>query len=617
MAALVCLMAASAVTPAIAADRVVKHLSKGDDRNSVGLIDPSPDAPMDGPQALYAAEDGSLYLLDQINNRILRVDTKNPGAPTQSLQLPPDVRPSDIVVRNNAIYVWDGTAQTLRPAGRDNDPVRELTRSRSAEQPDAATLSAFAQMGSQSLDSPEQVMGEQTRGVPVAKKPARQTIASRGRGSVTADVTVGKKLNTAQIDVRAQPLDDPVAKLNLRVRDRIGIVEFLEIDSDGRMYVLTENIPSNSRQPASAFVVRFSAAGVQDSVFDIPLDKTAALSRRFIAISPDGDVYFLRTGKADVDLIGVGSRSVRANAIIENPNLPRFLQDVRLDQGPAAAVRPLTRQTVVQTAFAFESFQWRLTPAVYGRDPDTECSGFNRVRRPWYLAGKMNQEVRGVPYCWGCHGSLNQFRASIANGMMAGNVCTQNDPRPDVAGVDCSAFVSAAWGLSTHFTTSAIPGITTQLDNAWDLLPGDALNKPGSHVMLFLRFTPDRKVEVMEASTGGCHGRVCRNIYPMSSLLARGYRPVRFRALQDDQMANVSIPDAKMKQGRDDALRQIAEPPQSGAAARSSETKSSETRSSEAKSSNARSSNASEPRRRAAHRAKSSRGSRSAGQDEW
>jgi hypothetical protein len=106
-----------------------------------------------------------------------------------------------------------------------------------------------------------------------------------------------------------------------------------------------------------------------------------------------------------------------------------------------------------------------------------------------------------------------------------------------VTGVDCSAFVSAAWGLATHFTTAVIPSITTRLENAWDLQPGDALNKAGSHVMLFLRFTPDRKVEVMESSTGGCNGRVCRNVYPLSSLLARGYKPVRFRALQNAQVS--------------------------------------------------------------------------------
>jgi hypothetical protein len=52
--------------------------------------------------------------------------------------------------------------------------------------------------------------------------------------------------------------------------------------------------------------------------------------------------------------------------------------------------------------------------------------------------------------------------------------------------------------------------------------------------MLFVRFTPDKKAEVLEASTGGCNGRVCRNVYPLGSLLARGYRPVRYRGLAAD-----------------------------------------------------------------------------------
>ena len=348
-----------------------------------------------------------------------------------------------------------------------------------------------------------------------------------------ADVSVGSKSDTATVQVREQTTSNAIAKLTLKVRDRIGIVEFLEIDNAGRMFVLTENIPTSSSRRASAYVVRYSPGGIQEAVYDIPFSETLSLSRRFIAISPDGDVYFLRTASSEVDLIGVGSRTVHAGDMIDNPSLARTSdQAVKIPKGPIAAVRGLTRQQVVETAFAFEGVQWRLTPAVYGRDPDTACSGFNRIRRPGYLAGKLNQEVRGVPYCWGCHGSLNQFRANIANGMLAGNVCTHNNPRPDTAGVDCSAFVSAAWGLSTHFTTAAIPGIAQQLQNAWDLQPGDALNKPGSHVMLFLRFTADRRAEVMESSTGGCNGRVCRNVYPLSSLLARGYRPVRYRVLE-------------------------------------------------------------------------------------
>ena len=528
-----------------AENAVVKHFSNGNSLNSIGIVDASPDAPEDGPQALYAADDGSLYLLDQINGRVLRFDAKNPGTPVQSLELPEEMRPTDLVVRRGSVYVWDGAPQALEPTGRPDAPTRGLARTRSTEPVDDFTLSAFAQMGSQVPDSPDDLLNERSRGIPAKKAPARQLIDTRGHGAVTAEVSVSDKLSGAQVDVREHASGNPIVKLHLQVRDRIGVVEFLEIDNSGHMFVLTENIPTYSKRPSAAFVVRFSPKGVQESVYDIPLQDSVALSRRFIAVSPDGDVFFLRTRKTDVDVIGVASRNVRANAVLDNPSLPYFTEPNLAFKGPIAAVRPLSRQVVVENAFAFEGLQWRLTPTAYGADPDTACSGFNRIRRPGYLQGKLNQEVRSVPYCWGCFGSLNQFRARIAGGMLAGNVCTHNDPRRDVAGVDCSAFVSAAWGLNNHFTTSAIPAITTELTNAWDLQPGDAFNKPGSHVMLFLRFTPDRRAEVMESSTGGCNGKVCRNTYPLASLLARGYHPVRYRALEKEQVAQVAFPDAQ------------------------------------------------------------------------
>jgi hypothetical protein len=540
--------------PADAAENpVVKHFTSGTGRNSIGIIDASEDAPEDGPQALYAADDGTLYLLDQINSRILHFNAKNRSTEVQSLELPEEMRPTDVVVRPRSIYVWDGSPQALQPTGGDGDMVRGLTRTRSTEPPDDFTMSAFAQMGSQLPESaPDSLPEERTRSIPVkrAPAPARQFVATRSSyGAITAEITVGSKLNTADIDVREQASGDAIAKLHLQVRDRIGIVEFLEIDNNGRMYVLTEDIPTTAKHPSGAFVVRYSAQGVQESIYDIPLQESVALSRRFIAISPDGDVYFLRTRKTEVDVIGVGARKVHANAIIENPNLPRLSRlttaETRIAANePVAAVRSLTRNQVIATARAFESLDWHLAPANYGRDPDTACTGFNRIRRPGYLHGRLNQEVKGVPYCWGCHGSLNQFKINIASGMLAGNVCTHNDPRPDVTGVDCSAFVSAAWGLANHFTTAAIPAITTELSNAWDLLPGDALNKPGSHVMLFMGFTPDRKAQVMESSTGGCNGRVCSNVYPLASLLAHGYKPVRFRALQNDVSA-VAVADTR------------------------------------------------------------------------
>jgi len=59
---------------------------------------------------------------------------------------------------------------------------------------------------------------------------------------------------------------------------------------------------------------------------------------------------------------------------------------------------------------------------------------------------------------------------------------------------------------------------------------------------------------VMESSTGGCNGRVCRNVYPLASLLARGYKPVRFRALQDQMVASAAAPDGGKSAGSKDAI---------------------------------------------------------------
>jgi hypothetical protein len=499
-----------------------------------------------GPQALTSDVQGNLFVLDQINGRILRFDPKQPASDPSILKMPADIQANDLVVRKSDILVWDGSIRTLKAANEQStrgldDGVVQLEEILTRDVDDQFAVSAFAQMGSQPPGSAADLLDPNTRAGVIKKtrQPDRQYVASHGKGSVIADIIPNKGDSSVRIEVQTMDSNETVAALSLRVPNKLGTVEFLEIDNSDRFYVLGENVPDSGRR-ASTFVARYAPNGKLEGVYELPLENTP-LTRRFVTISGDGDVYFLRTRADEVEVVGVGFRSLRNASVIDlrpprspSKNPPEGKFDRKFDA--IAAVRPSNRQQTIQTAFAFEGVQWKLTPANYGSDPDTACTGFNRIRRPWYLQGKVNQEVRGVPYCWGCHGSLANFRLRVEAGTMAGNVCTRNSPRTDVAGVDCSAFVSAAWGLSVHYTTAAIPAIAKTVENPWDLKPGDALNKPGSHVMLFLRFTPDRKAEVMESSTGGCNGRVCRNVYPLAALLERGYVPVRFRALAEDEM---------------------------------------------------------------------------------
>lgn len=530
-------------TKAHADDTVVRSFTGGSAASMVGIVPASEDVELAGPQALSADGQGNLFLLDQINGRIIQFDPKQPNSDPDVLKMPKDVQPTDLVVHDDDIMVWDGGVRTLKAApgqstrGLGGDVIQlEEVSSRGAN--DQVAVSAFAQMGSQAPGSAADLLDQNTRAaiIRTTRQPDRQYVASRSKGSVIADIIPDKSNASVRVEIQTMVTNETIGQLGLRVRNQLGTVEFLEIDNSDRFYVLAEDVPPSGKN-ASTFVARYAANGRLEGIYELPLENTP-LTRRSVTVSGSGDVYFLRTKPDGIEVIGVGFRPLTNASIIDvrpsrTTTAPAPQSGVKLDA--SAAVRPSNRQQAIETAFAFEGIQWKLTQANYGNDPDSQCSGFSRVRRPWYLQGKVNQEVRGVPYCWGCHGSLANFRQRIESGTLAGNVCTRNAPRPDVAGVDCSAFVSAAWGLSVHYTTAAIPAIAAPVANPWDLRPGDALNKPGSHVMLFLRFTPDRKAEVMESSTGGCNGRVCRNVYPLASLLARGYVPVRFRAFADDQ----------------------------------------------------------------------------------
>ena len=83
--------------------------------------------------------------------------------------------------------------------------VRGLTRTRTTEKPDDANISAFAQMGSQALDTPGQILGEKSRGV-ARTRTGRQTNHRDARPrNRYGRCRLGDKLERATVQVREQP----------------------------------------------------------------------------------------------------------------------------------------------------------------------------------------------------------------------------------------------------------------------------------------------------------------------------------------------------------------------------------------------------------------------------
>lgn len=131
-----------------------------------------------------------------------------------------------------------------------------------------------------------------------------------------------------------------------------------------------------------------------------------------------------------------------------------------------------------------------------------------------------------LPYDWGGWVTIEEFDQQLADGYGVGSHswhgslwCT--------TGVDCSGFVSQLWD-SGHYSTSTF--YKTAWDIGWDELQrGDALNDPGSHMVLYTH-TSEGGWPVFYESTGSSGVRLNST---GGWAYVDGYQPIRYSGIED------------------------------------------------------------------------------------
>ncbi|HSP79714.1 MAG TPA: hypothetical protein VLQ93_14375 [Myxococcaceae bacterium] len=209
-----------------------------------------------------------------------------------------------------------------------------------------------------------------------------------------------------------------------------------------------------------------------------------------------------------------------------NPRIETLLLLASLQLLPASA-RALGREEVMAEAARFAQHSWEMRAS----NQKGTCEGEYRSD---HAVGKQV----GVPYAWGGSMSLAEFDRRIGSGQAAGSH-SRDGILTCVAGVDCSGFISQVWRLDKRQSTSTL-GTVTRPITLEELLPGDALNKAGKHVVLFAGTSADGKPIIYEAS--GSASRV-RMATPSWSYLA-GYVPIRYPGIEDkSSVASASVPE--------------------------------------------------------------------------
>jgi len=154
----------------------------------------------------------------------------------------------------------------------------------------------------------------------------------------------------------------------------------------------------------------------------------------------------------------------------------------------------ITRDKIISNAIEYIEVEWYCTTAninhpeyiQYGNRPCDFSVG-------WHT---------GEAYSYGGNDNVPKFLDRISNGDGAGShychyVAAGGTPWW-ASGIDCSAFVSRCWEISRQ-STRTLPNYSTEIART-QLLIGDILNIPGSHVRLFDKRALDGRPIVYEAS---------------------------------------------------------------------------------------------------------------------
>ncbi len=190
----------------------------------------------------------------------------------------------------------------------------------------------------------------------------------------------------------------------------------------------------------------------------------------------------------------------------------------------ADKLEPVSREEMIERARQVAEHRW-------------VCQEINtRVtcpqNQPYKSDFKPGETVVGVAYDWGGMDHPEQFDRKLAAGQAAGSY-SRHGVTECTTGIDCSGFVSWCWGLKGKRGTSNMREVAGRPKYNWftDMKPGDALNKPGSHIVLFAGYREDGNPNVYEA-LGSAHRVILNTRRTWASL--QGYYPLQYLKVIED-----------------------------------------------------------------------------------
>jgi hypothetical protein len=465
-----------------------------------------------GPTAFAIAPDGSFWIADTVGNRLLHYSPKGEALNAISLNEHQVVGVGDLEITASAIWVLDIAA--VIPRVLCLSPDGELLAS--VEVPKELGL-ANGLSGIAVSDRGE-VLIEREDGAFVS-----QLVDADGKvAPVALDGYIhGGRLYTAgpadlaAVDATRGHIMAGDKRVEVGVTHRLGGLRLLSVNADDDLNVVVDEVAiADSRVQVDQTVRHYNPAGELLGLARVPLAEQHAYVAHGLAVSPDGGVYALitRPDRVEVQRLRFSHelRPILPAASVED----RSLQNN--EYHGAAVLSCVTRDSMISTALGYINNVKYLNLA----NTDGACAGRGKPR---YISGAG--DYPSVSYDWGGWDTVSGFNGYMEPGtLQAGDIDTSGVESCS-KGDDCSGFVSRVWQLSVKYSTRGLPSISKKLKSTSALLPGDVMNRAGSHVVLFASLGSNGIYDY-ESTQYSAYDRV---IYMFSSWSRlSGYTPLRY-----------------------------------------------------------------------------------------
>lgn len=231
--------------------------------------------------------------------------------------------------------------------------------------------------------------------------------------------------------------------------EEVSYQQLLGFDEDKNIYILGIDLFENRDMlEIRELVYRFDDTGNLTGLAEVLEEKNYIVPSKYLYVNAKGSLYQLLVLEDRVQVYRLVFQD--PESFLDNRDKGKRLVPETVAMGSAEQEM---REILYKRAVDLVEYTWTYNPEYHANIlTDTDL--------PYYIKIlDREEELRGIPYCWGGFDSLDtrsanqpwaNFPDAVKKGVMTGNVGLTPNYLPGTSGLDCSGFISAVLKLDSR-----------------------------------------------------------------------------------------------------------------------------------------------------------------------